>query len=255
MVVSKRPVREILEAIRSRNVSFDVSEEIEAELRIAGVPEEVIQAMRERQAQMNPPAPTQAPSSIPEGTASILVTFKPQLLWFPGRAEEGMARDLQLGSSPEDRAIKDIAVFLACVVPDHVPDHWRSQSPLGRDFVSMPRHEMLAFQAGAARVGPEEVPRAVRAALCPPRADEAAAGWLRLELPRELVATIEPGLEHDLLLGVAVLVGDRYLKVGETRKLHVVASGPGLDLPAKVVQGKAARNVVDLEFLEGGVTH
>ncbi len=253
MIVSGIAPAEIIERLRAARVSFDLSEEMIRELLLAGVTPSVLAAMRERQAQMAPPGPP-TPSDDPAARGvPLAVTLSgsdgksPAFLYLPGRAGDALARSLGLSSRETDeRAIVDVAVFLACLTPEHVPDQWRSHSPLGRDFVSMPRHEMLAFSSGARRVVSGDVPGAVRSRVPEPRDGDRT--WLRLEIPPELTARLAPGEPHRILLGVAVLVGDRYLMIASAVRAEVLPSEPGARMRAHVVQDKAAEAPVAVRF-------
>ena len=54
MLVSGNDVAAVVSEIRARPVDFDLSEDIVEELRIASVPEDIITAMQERQAELHP---------------------------------------------------------------------------------------------------------------------------------------------------------------------------------------------------------
>jgi len=56
MLVTGTSTSEAVAAIRSRDVDFNLSEEMLDELRLAGVPDEVIEAMKERQIELHPPS-------------------------------------------------------------------------------------------------------------------------------------------------------------------------------------------------------
>ena len=115
----------------------------------------------------------------------------PRTLKLPAWADEGVKVRLQLPKENEQREVKDVAVFLACSSPEHVPDLWRSKTPLGRDMVSVQRHEMLAFVAGDTPAGK------------PPR----------LTLPGRIEADVDDTEPHDLILGVAARIGDRWVQL------------------------------------------
>ena len=57
MLVTGMPVNEIVERIGASRVEFDLSEEMLGELAAAGVPAEVIEAMKARQAELAPEEP------------------------------------------------------------------------------------------------------------------------------------------------------------------------------------------------------
>jgi hypothetical protein len=254
MLVAGRSNGEIIESIRAHEVRFDLSNEMLSELRIAGVPEIVLEAMRERQASMAPP-PTPSPGPLESEEASIHVLLesepvrkdKPPAVWFPDRIEEDLARALHLGPAPEDRLVKDLAVFLACLTPEHVPDQWRSRSSLGKDFVSMPRHELLVLHAGAVGADPKDVPKEVRASFPRPRKDEPPPGILRLDLPRELVAHVAPKEKHRLLLGIALRIGDGYLLLASAEKADL-EPGPEAQIKGRILEGRKKDEPIAVEI-------
>lgn len=259
MVLSGKPVRDIVETIRSRDVRFDLSDEIVEELRLAGVTDPILDAMRERQAAVAPPGPPaspEPPARAPTVELRVRVVDetaggRDAAIYFPDLMGDAAAAHLQVETGEENRRITDLALFVACTTPDHVPDHWRSESPLGRDFVSMPRHGMLAFRAGAKPIRGDEVPRRVRA-LFPDRPPDSgpkaetprSAGWLRLDLSPELVAGVEPRSAHDLVFGVAALVGERYLLLVSDSQEGTILGGP-LRIDLRVSHAK--RTPVPLE--------
>lgn len=197
MVASGTPERDILEAIRTRNEAFDVADDMVSELTLAGVPAPIIAAMRTKVAESAPPAVPSEPTA--KDRAHLVVELNPggagpRTLKLPAWADESTKVRLQLPKETEQRKVKDIAVFLGCSSPEHVPDLWRSKTPLGRDMVSVPRHEMLAFVAGDTPDG--KAPR--------------------LTLPGRLEADVDATEPHDLILGVAARIGDRWVPLAFT---------------------------------------
>ncbi len=259
MLVAGRPPAEVIAAIRSAEVSFDLSDEMAQELRLARVPADVLSAMAKRQAAVDRARaavkpPDAVPESPAEGKTILVVTLRsgaergePKDLLYPARLGDDDARALQSGASDEEREVTDLAVFLACRTPDHVPDAWRSRSPLGGDFVSVARHRILAFLPGASHVPASKAPAGWRRPA--PRGGETAADLLVLALPVELRAEVEPGVAHDLVVGVAIRAGDRYLEIAEARKDAVVPGPGGLSLAAVLVEhgGKGSMKV-DVRF-------
>ncbi len=194
MVASATPEHEILEAIRARPEAFDVADDMVAELKLAGVSASIIAAMAQKVAGSAPPAIPAEPLKV--GRARLVVTLNPagagpRTLKLPAWADEDAKLRLQLSKENEQREVKDLAVFLACSSPEHVPDLWRSKTPLGRDMVSVPRHEMLAFVAG----------------------DTPAGKKPRLALPSRIEADVDEAEPHDLILGVAARIGDRWVQL------------------------------------------
>jgi hypothetical protein len=197
MVVAGRPTAEIVEAIRGRPVRFDLTEEMRAELRGAGVPEAILQAMAARQAELRPPEPVVPPPAEP-APAGVRVRLRAEgaprgerVLLVAAALDPQLAAAWQLDPAARASPIEDVALYLACRSAMHVPDQWRDRSPLGRDFVAMPRHQMLAFHSGAAR-------------------REGEPALLALAVPAALEAELEPDEAHDLSIGIAVRVAGRW---------------------------------------------
>ena len=207
MVASGAEESETIATIRARTESFDLSDEMVDELRLAGVSAAIVTAMKRRHAELAPPpAPAERPS---RGRTPVVVTLNAggagsRTLHAPAWANEDAKAQLHLPKETDQREVKDLAVFLACTSSEHVPDLWRSKSPLGRDMNFVVRHEMLAFVAGDTPAGK------------PPR----------LALPASLKAEVEDGVAHDLVLGVAARIGDRWIQLG-TARLPKVTIGPG----------------------------
>lgn len=242
MIVAGKPVSEIVGTIKGATTEFDLSDEMVQELRLAGVPDSVVGAMRERQAEIERAEAASAPPRAASPAASgvpLEIDLRPAgarggdaegpVVVVPERLDDATARALQLGPTPEDRTVTDVAVFLACRTADHVPDQWRSKSPLGRDFVSVARHQMLDFRSGATRVAKKEArDRHARGE------GPSEGGSLRLEVPASLRADVEPGVAHDLTLGVAIQVGDRFLQIAQALKDNVLPGAEGVRLDAEI---------------------
>jgi hypothetical protein len=234
LVFGGASTRQVLDAIAAREPAFDLDPEILEEMRIAGVPEVVIRAMRERARAPEEPEEPAEPASPPEAAAeeSGLLTLA---LRAPDTAEtdgDGLLlpsllldRNLLEAHAFEGEPwIDDVAVFLACGNAVHVPDQWRNVSTLGRDFVRMPRHRLLAFHRGAEPLRAEERVSRLRK-LLGRRAlrrngveipDDRT--WF-VELPMPDALSARPSEEfderHTLLLGVAVRVQERWIVVSE----------------------------------------
>jgi len=252
LLVAGVPPAEVIARIRSADTAFDLSDDMKQELRLAGVPGEVLSAMSARQAEVDraraiaKPPDAAAPAPPAEGKTALVVTvrFAPggdgaADLVFPARLDEATAKALQVGPSDDERKVTDLAVFLACRTQDHVPDQWRMKSPLGRDFVSVPRHQILDFKPGASRVPASKAPPGWKLPSPPggrPPGPEPEV--LVLKLPLELRADVEPGVVHDLIVGVAARVGERFLEIVEARKDGVVAGAGGLSLAAVLAESR-----------------
>ncbi len=227
MLVGGNSPAEVAESIRRSRTAFDLSDDMVVELRLAGVPESVLDAMRASRAALEAAAPPEPSAEIP-AAAPIRVAVAgfggdaPPRLAIPRGLDDDDARGLGLDPADPERTVARAAVFLACRTADHVPDQWRSRSPLGRDFVSVSRHRMLDFRA-------VDLPEA-RAG----REDSAAA----IELPAALTASVEPGIAHDLVVGIAVEVGGRFLQVASARLDDARPSLEGLGLRAEIRPGE-----------------
>lgn len=201
-------VESVLERIRSSPPAFDLTPEIVEELRQAHVPEEVLRAMRDRQASTPSPPPPGGTAEDERGprirVAMAIERERAERhggpadrLEMPDRLDPATAAMLGIENAKERPAVDDVAVFLACLTSEHVPDGWKFSSPLGRDFPRMPRHEMLAFVSEATLEGPT-----VRAGEAP--------RTVVLVLPASLAADVAPHVAHDWYFGIAVLAGGRW---------------------------------------------
>jgi hypothetical protein len=207
MVASGASEDELREAIRAHNEAFDLSGEMVEELKLAGVPETIVAAMRKRHAENEPAAvPAKRESA---GRATLVVNLKggdgaSHTVRVPSWADEDAKEAFDLPKETDQREVKDLAIYLACVSPEHVPDLWRSKTPLGRDMSTVPRHEMLAFVAG----------------------DTPAGKAPRIALPARIEAEVDDSEPHDLVLGIAARIGDRWVQLGAAvLKKTTIASG------------------------------
>jgi hypothetical protein len=172
----------------------------------------VLAAMRQRQLQFAP-----APAAAEPAAGRLVVRLNPDrdpdkarpVLQMLDAVEPKLAEALELRGA--DMPVTDIGVALFCRTPDHVPDQWRSKSPLGRDF-RVARHRMLAYASGASsepaakwrdRVGKLGMARAWRESM-------ADLHVLTFEVPEQLEADLQPGTAHDLSLGIVIRVGQKY---------------------------------------------
>ena len=190
MVAGGMPDREIVEAILDRSVAFDLSSDMIEELTAAGVSASILDAMRTRTLE-------DAVAKLPQerdkpGYGTIAVTLNNRTIRLPDWAGEDAKARFKLPKEIPMREVKDVAVFLACLSPEHVPDLWRSKTPLGRDMALAKQHQMLVFVAGD--TPPGKAPR--------------------IALPARLEAKLDLTEPHDLLLGVAARIGDRWVQVG-----------------------------------------
>jgi hypothetical protein len=248
----------IIERIRAAEVTFDISEEMLEELRAAGLPEELIQAMVERQraldAERAPPEETEETDSPPAPRLSVRLNpdWEPRdeqerpFLCILDTIDQQTYKALRLRE--EAPRFTDAALVLACLTADHVPDHWRGKTPLGRDFVSAPRHKLLAFLPGATRRAVGEVRGLAMnlASLPGEREGRPEPGLLELELPAAIDVEIEPGLVHDLILGLALQTEERYYLIRADTWEGFVLPEEGASIEAEI-KGKACGDLATVE--------
>mgnify|MGYP001821798804 CR=1 FL=1 len=199
LVITGESADSIIALIRSSETDFDLADEMVEEMKLAGVPGRISEAMRQRHLEQTPAAePSPEAVEIPSLPALVVhLEFKKQPV-LPKTFPEEVAKQAGLREDEEGRRITGAALFVACTSATHVPDHWRGKSPLGRDFVFAPRHRMLlfepAFQAGDGKPAP-----------------------LKLALPESVRLELETGEPHDLVFGLAVEAGGRYLAIYQLR--------------------------------------
>jgi hypothetical protein len=239
---------------------YDLSDEMLDELRIAGIPETVLQAMLRRQAELHP-----AIEEIEVGTANglprLIVRLNPD--WKPGddksrpvlRALDSIDSDLAqtLGLRSVEDPITDISIALFCRTSDHVPDHWRSKTPLGRDFGAVPRHRMLAFHSGAQSKPASKLRNSLTKLIMAPGARESIADLnvLSLEVPDHLDIEVTAGVAHDLTLGIALRIGERNYLTLSAERSGVVVADSGETRVAAILRGGTKNPLkARVEFLE-----
>ena len=210
LVAAGTPERDIIGQIRNRATAFDTSDEMLEELKTAGVPASVIAEMRARAEKAAPEAPP--PERTPVGFVRITVRLPGRTLSAPKWADEETKRRLGLSKEIADREVRDLAVFVVCEEATHVPDQWRSKTPLGRDMNTTKRHEMLAFVAG----------------------DTPAGKTPKIKLPDQLEASVDGTEPHDLVLGVAARIGDRWLTLATGKLPHVGFDGKPAALAGEI---------------------
>lgn len=216
------PSAEIVREIEARPAAFDLSPEMVEELKLAGVPAVVLDAMRARQPA---PAPT-VPDRPARGHVRVTIALvAPEKLALPSKVPDALAERLRLPADPEARTVRDVAVFVACLTPEHVPDAWRGKTPLGRDLVATPRHEMLAFVAG----------------------DTAEGAKPSLTVPKSIDAEVDDVETHDLVLGVAARIGDRWYTLATSERGDAPGGAAATKLAGRIeAEGGAFRYRVAL---------
>jgi hypothetical protein len=230
LFVSGTPVAELRERVATADVDFDLSDEMLDELRAAGIPADLIEAMVARQEELDaarrkeageaPGEEAAQPAELPGLT--ITVRESPQV-----RLDEFIPRQqiAALGLRGDSLAFTDIAVAVLCTTDVHVPDHWRSKSPLGRDFRFAPRHRVLFWQAGARREK-RGVVGALADATSVAAGEERPDGVLVLDLPEVIRVDLDPREPHRIVLGLAVQADERfYLMASDAIDALVEESG------------------------------
>jgi hypothetical protein len=247
MYVSGQTVASIIDKINGSPTAFDLSDDMLGELRSAGLPDELLQAMVDRQREIDgEPAPSAEPGDEDAGgnAPTLRLRLNPGQETARGEARPAIrvtdavdpsTREL-LRMRSEDPRFTDIAIALLCTTQDHVPDQWRSQTPLGRDFVNTPRHRLLAFVSGAKREEPGKLDKLATklAAVTASGSAAAPAGVLALEIPEQIEVRIEPDVVHDLTLGVALQAEGRFYLVAADGPAEIIATLEGLTLDASI---------------------
>ena len=151
MVMTGTPEKQIVAAIDSRPVDFDLSIEIRQELRQAGVNDRILEAMRRRQAAMPRAEPSATPAPAAARTGTIRLEFDSSgaggTPWERSAiALEKLPPGVSRHGGVEVGEMNDMALAVLCTTADHVPDHWDTRSPLQ----GAPRHELLLFRPGSA---------------------------------------------------------------------------------------------------------
>jgi hypothetical protein len=216
MLVKGVGEREILQAIEDApKVSFDLEPEVVRELQAVGVTPKMLSAMRRRQAEAGEVSqPTAAP--VPRGR--LLIRFanadekKPQepvVFQVIRKTPKWAADQMGMLQRPE---VEDLAFFLLCTRPDHVPDHWQDLTEL-KEFV---RHEKLLFRSGS-HPGKHH-----------------GFEVMVLNLPESLSLEIAEG-DHRLVAGVAAKAGADWHVVGSAElKTVTVRAGETTTLQVKL---------------------
>jgi hypothetical protein len=228
MVMAGVPAGRILEQIRASPARFEVEPDILDELRQAGLPPDVIEAMIARMKQLTPGAesPHQA-AAEPEGAVEILFEEDPDV---EARAATVIAPataprfryDEEKGYVASDGPPEPVrlAFFVVCTEPTHVPDHWSAMSPLTGP---VERHHVLLFSEATLPL-------------------EDGDGFVYLDRPAAYRITLPAG-SHSGRLGAAVAAGSEGSFVPWV-------SAPWKDL--QVVEGEESRISVRVRSPEAG---
>lgn len=255
LYVSGTPAEELIDLIRVSQVEFDLSEEMLQELELAGLPPPLIQAMVDRQRELHPPPLSPEEPSEEEAAPGAGLTISIELR---GSRKKKSDEDEDAGASlrvlnavhPElleqlrvrdDRAgITDVAIYVACLTATHVPDHWRGESPLGRDFNSMPRHKLLAFLPGATEDGQAAAEGGVLQKLLSGSNQPSTEGLavLKLDVPSEIELQINAAEAHDLSLGFALQIDGRFYRVHSDEWKKLVPEEHDRAVRAEIIAAK-----------------
>lgn len=256
LVMQSNSEAKIIQIIQSSEVDFDLSDEMVDELRLAGVTPKILKAMIERQAELAATADSESAGAGDEAAPSpsfrlnlnreaAAAADDPPTLVMINLIDARLIEALQL-RTPEPM-ITDLAVVLLCRTADHVPDHWRSQTPLGRDFVTTPRHRMLHFHSGAETTPVSKArERLSKLAKVPGEwSSMPKLAILELPVPAELGAELERGIEHDLSVGIAAEIGGRFfLLASDDRDAVVIGPEGTTEFDAILLsEGKGARKL------------
>jgi len=231
MFAAGRAAGEIIGEIERRRPDFDLSPEMLEELRNVRLPEAVLRAMIARQTEQRREMLAARELEETASRPRLLIRLNPDgqttTVSLVRSVDPQFAAEWELGNAPEDRELADLALFVACLKGDHVPDQWRSKSPLGRDFFSpMPRHELLVFLSSAPGEG----------------AEDPGGRRVTLDLPPTIEVPLVADESHDLMIGLALQVGGHYRRLRSDLWREVVLGEEGLVLPA-VVKGRSFRRI------------
>jgi hypothetical protein len=202
MLVQGLPEREILKAIEDApRVSFDLEPDMIREMESVGVSQKVLSAMRRRQGEAGKTLQPQT-AAAPRGRLVLRFTSalekkanEPVVFQVIRKTPKWAANQMGMLQRPE---VEDLAFFLLCTRPDHVPDHWQDATEL-KDFL---RHEKLLFRSGShpGKSHGFEV--------------------MTLDLPESVSLEIPEG-DHRMVAGVAAKTGADWHVVGSAELKNV----------------------------------
>jgi hypothetical protein len=226
MVASGMTAEKILKSIAASPARFDVEPDIVEELRVAGVPEEIIRAMIAKARAEEARAPKAAPA--PSNTAAeksgwIEVVFDDDPNGTPASNSVMLPSMLPDPNNPSDRRKVEFAFFFICTQPLHVPDMWMTASPMDQ---GTGRHQVLFFQQGTL-----------------PATGKKEKDYVYLAHPDRWRFAAEAG-EHEGLAGAA-------LRTGSAEKFVVSVASPFKTL--KVEAGAVTRIEIRLRTRFGHV--
>ncbi len=174
---------------------LDLSPPMLQELHEANLPASILDAMQRCNRRSRPdPAAASIPRSAPEplDTGRLILRFASTEQPAAGEPWRNSAAVVTAreGESPERPPLpSSLALFVACLIPEHVPDHWRDKTPL--NGASARRHHLLLFHEQTAEGRIKKQP------------------LLYLTRPDELTVTLATDTHH-LELGIAARIGDTW---------------------------------------------
>ena len=190
-VVAGESVEAILDDVKRRPPDFDVSEEMLAELRTAGVPEELITAMVARAA-----AAPQKPAPEPAGGAAVPMA---ELRIRPENPELTLSRNLdpqkvaELELPAGALAADGLALAIVCTTRSH-------DDP---GVLRWPEGKLPKDLSGSRLIGFFPAVEAGR-----------SGGKLRVTLPSPVVVPIQAEVSHDLVVAVVLHAGGHWVVIG-----------------------------------------
>ena len=151
LVINGTAERVILEEIATRPVEFDLNEAVVVELRLVGVNDRLIEAMRVRQRDM--PEPAAGGDARQESVNNRRSIGFVVVVLGDGEANttdddsapfaiKALPEGVKRPPGMEVGRVSDLALAVLCRSPAHVPDHWDIRSPIEE----APRHRVLFFQ-------------------------------------------------------------------------------------------------------------
>jgi len=213
-------IRTILEAPA---IAFDLDPEVLEEMRAVGVTGPVIDAMKKAQKKFAPAAPVEAPPQ--PAPAHLELTFEGD-----PNADAMTRTAVFFAADPNTKQAFELAFFVVCTEPTHVPDFWKTRSPVGG---AIPRHAMIWFHEGEVPYETKRGPRGMQ--------------YIALDLPRTVTMDVTdspaPGeTVHTLSIGVIAQEGK------EEAMLLSVAS-----TPLKTTPGETSRMTLAVSTKDAGI--
>jgi hypothetical protein len=192
---------QLIAKIEQSEPEFNLSPSMLQELRAARIPESVIRAMQLRQ-QRAAPLIEEGVGEGADAPPDATLTLQRGRLTLNRRVTEEIAIGFDLPNTDEDRTFSDLAIYVICTSPEHVPERWRNHTPLGRDFHSMPRHRLIGFHSSG---------------------NDAQTRKLRFDLPETVDLALADEAPHDLTIGIAAYVGGAFRRITDDLWLGVNA--------------------------------